>query len=660
MENKGPYRIYDPGGITCELLVKPNTDQKESMERIMSLGDLLEESQREVHKLRQKVETLVKDNELLRSSSPLDPVPETSPSHKQLETGQEHPQDLCDNQAPKMSDKDSDFSTKSSPKSSPVDTSSEFEFLNGFESKKRIGSHKSDPGPTFQNEGDNLQLHLQRLESSLSMCAEEPVRDRLLAHLSRMALDFNRLANKVHKNELRTSVMQTLCEQLRKENEDLREKLEADWKQRNKTEQALRNENLELRKLIMQSTGEVGKGVQVGSGTDLPLAENLVENTGQQQMKVENTRQQQVKVENTGQQQVKVEHGAQQQMLEKQTSKDPSAALLKKVKVLEHQRAELLDVNKQWDQQFRSMKLQYEEKITSLRQKLSQALKTESEHEADKDRRQRDYDRKLLLARDKIEEKESQIQKLEYDMKELKQNNKYLYEQLNSIRKQRDYQEREISRLNKALEEALNRQETGPRSPSFTAFTENTDASKQQELMLQNDILKQQVKIFEEDFQKERRDRERMNEEKEELKKQMEELQTQLGQVNTQLRTCKDDLLREKEISREALRQQALGERYFLDHYLGGPMCPPYKYPFSPPAQIYPGFDDWQICYPPPAVPPEHSQVQDLSRISPPAYQWRNPSNLPRGAKGTADMLRHKKQEPDVPSSGTPATQRPT
>lgn len=37
-----------------------------------------------------------------------------------------------------------------------------------------------------------------------------------------------------------------------------------------------------------------------------------------------------------------------------------------------------------------------------------------------------------------------------------------------------------------------------------------------------------QVKIFEEDFQRERSDRERMNEEKEELKQQLEKLQKQL------------------------------------------------------------------------------------------------------------------------------------
>lgn len=44
-----------------------------------------------------------------------------------------------------------------------------------------------------------------------------------------------------------------------------------------------------------------------------------------------------------------------------------------------------------------------------------------------------------------------------------------------------------------------------------------------------------QVKIFEEDFQRERSDRERMNEEKEELKQQLEKLQKQLMLANHQV-----------------------------------------------------------------------------------------------------------------------------
>lgn len=57
-------------------------------------------------------------------------------------------------------------------------------------------------------EDGNLMLHLQRLETTLSVCAEEPDHSQLFTHLGRMALEFNRLASKVHKNEQRTSILQ--------------------------------------------------------------------------------------------------------------------------------------------------------------------------------------------------------------------------------------------------------------------------------------------------------------------------------------------------------------------------------------------------------------------------------------------------------------------
>lgn len=58
------------------------------------------------------------------------------------------------------------------------------------------------------NEDTNLMLHLQRFENTLSLFAEESDKTQLFAHLGRMALEFNRLASKVHKNEQKTSILQ--------------------------------------------------------------------------------------------------------------------------------------------------------------------------------------------------------------------------------------------------------------------------------------------------------------------------------------------------------------------------------------------------------------------------------------------------------------------
>nr|AAI23199.1 Tnip1 protein [Xenopus laevis] len=389
MESKGPYRIYDPGGSEpnpsinkgAQFLMKDNPALRESMEGIRSLGGLLEEAENEVLRLRKKAEALVKDNKNLQPSASLDSQPsflEETVLPRELGAGSEQTEGL---ESSKMTDLGSDVHTKGNQKTPPSGSSSEFEILNAYETRKTPESRKLDPGPTLPQEDDTVQLHLQRMETSLNMFAEEPDQNRLLVHISRLALDFSRLANKVHRNEQKTSVLQTLCEQLRKENEELRSKLEADWNQRTQAEQAHRYENLELKKLILQSDRGGGTGFHPGGGVETRAPEDAA------------------KLENSGIQQVA-------KLTEKPAVKDVS--LLKKVKILEHQRTELLEVNKQWDQQFRSMKMQYEEKITSLRQKLSQAVKAESEQEVQRDQKQRDFDRKLLLARDKIEEKELQ------------------------------------------------------------------------------------------------------------------------------------------------------------------------------------------------------------------------------------------------------------
>ncbi|KAK2116645.1 TNFAIP3-interacting protein 1 [Saguinus oedipus] len=138
-------------------------------------------------------------------------------------------------------------------------------------------------GPLPHEDG-NLMLHLQRLETTLSVCAEEPDHSQLFTHLGRMALEFNRLASKVHKNEQRTSILQetpTLCEQLRKENEALKAKLDEGLEQRDQAAERLREENLELKKLLMSSGNKEGASGRPGSPKMEGAGKKMV--AGQQQ-----------------------------------------------------------------------------------------------------------------------------------------------------------------------------------------------------------------------------------------------------------------------------------------------------------------------------------------------------------------------------------------
>ncbi|XP_055668481.1 TNFAIP3-interacting protein 1 isoform X4 [Falco peregrinus] len=592
MEGRGPYRIYDPGGgseengsTAFERLVEENTRLKEKMQGIKSIGELLEESQVEASKLRQKAEDLVKDNKMLIASSSLEDL---------LETGAIGPDPSSTQPAPGSAQPDTE-----ARKSPPSGSSSEFEVVaveaQGFPQESGRVDLEQPP-----NEDANLLPQLQQLENTLSGCAKEASKDQVFVRMGYMASELKRLASKVHKNEQRTSFLQTLCETLHTENKELRTKLERDLEQRNQALEKLRCENQELRRMVTLSSQDSGKR----EAAELQQSGATVE---------------------------------------KAPGRGELEAKEKKVKILEHQRRELLEVNKQWDQHFRAMKQKYEQKVTDLHQELADARRAVTELESEREQKQRDFDRKLLLAKSRIETEEAKKERLAMEVRDLQQRMRFLQEQLAPVTRQREYQEKEIQRLNKALEEALNVQASPP--PIFTSAMELAGKIPQQELLTQNELLKQQVKIFEEDFQRERSDRERMNEEKEELKQQLEKLQKQLVLSNNQLRASKDDCQREKE-EKEKLKKllkqhkQASGERLHPEPLPGPlpPACPMYQYQYSPPMAhpMYHGFEEWQQIRYPPAMPGEHTPGQNFHHFSPPEYPWRPPCAMARSQNAQA------------------------
>ncbi|NXE86788.1 TNIP1 protein, partial [Menura novaehollandiae] len=613
MEGRGPYHIYDPGGgseengsTALERLVEENTRLKEKMQGIKSIGELLEESQVEASKLRQKAEDLVKDNKMLMASSTLENL---------VETGAVGPDPSFTRAAPGSAQPDME-----ARKSPPSGSSSEFEIVTveaqGFPQEGRRADLEQPP-----NEDANLLPQLHQLENTLSGCAKEASKDQVFVRMGYMASELKRLASKVHKNEQRTSFLQTLCETLHSENKELRTKLEHDLEQRNQALEKLRCENQELRRMVTLSNQDSGKREAAEQQQGPP-----------------------VRVQQSG------------AMVEKAPGREELEAKEKKVKILEHQRRELLEVNKQWDQHFRSMKQKYEQKVTDLHQELAEARRALTELESEREQKQRDFDRKLLLAKSRIETEEAKKERLAMEVRDLQQRMRFLQEQLAPVTRQREYQEKEIQRLNKALEEALNVQASPP--PIFAM--EPAGKLPQQELLTQNELLKQQVKIFEEDFQRERSDRERMNEEKEELKQQLEKLQKQLVLSNNQLRASKDDCQREKE-EKEKLKKllkqhkQASGERLHPEPVPAplGPACPMYQYQYSPPMAhpMYHGYDEWQQIRYPPAMPGEHTQGQNFHHFPPvrvhlcqqegehpmrPEYPWRPPCAMVRSQNAQA------------------------
>ncbi|XP_031237939.1 TNFAIP3-interacting protein 3 isoform X1 [Mastomys coucha] len=137
--------------------------------------------------------------------------------------------------------------------------------------------------------------------------------------------------------------------------------------------------------------------------------------------------------------------------------KDLTNLLEQKIKHLEKQRQELLDVNQQWDQQFRNMKELYERKVLELKNKLAA---TENTHILEKEQKQ------SVTEGDRQLEKEKDC--LRKELQELKKENKLLKENNALANRKKEHYACEIKRLNKVPEQVKQAEST--RKPQQERF----------------------------------------------------------------------------------------------------------------------------------------------------------------------------------------------
>ncbi|XP_046280171.1 TNFAIP3-interacting protein 3 isoform X6 [Marmota monax] len=215
--------------------------------------------------------------------------------------------------------------------------------------------------------------------------------------------------------------------------------------------------------------------------------------------------------------------------------------LEQKIRCLEKQRKELLQVNQQWDQQFRSMKEVYERKVAELRTRLRAAEGALGELECE--RRSQSAGGAARGPR-----REEERETLNEELQELKKENKLLKEKNALAMKKKEHYECEIQRLNKALQDVLKIEgASSPGDRRGMCPVECGHAATRTEV----EVLKQQVQIYEEDFRKERSDRERLSREKEELRRAHQASRAQLTRLSSQIKVCQ----MEKEKLEKQLKQ---------------------------------------------------------------------------------------------------------
>ncbi|XP_029797319.1 TNFAIP3-interacting protein 3-like isoform X2 [Suricata suricatta] len=273
--------------------------------------------------------------------------------------------------------------------------------------------------------------------------------------------------------------------------------------------------------------------------------------------------------------------------------KNLTSSLEQKIRCLEKQRKELLEVNQQWDQQFRSMKELYERKVAELKMKLEAAERFLSSQEKERLQSQRESDRLHDHTRQRLQREEKEKETLSEELHELKKENKLLKEKNALVSKKKEHYECEIKRLNKALQDAL--------KIECSSFPEDCLGKSElecrhEEMRTEMEVLKQQVQIYEEDFKKERSDRERLNQEKETLQQIIQTSQSELNRLNSQIKTC--------QMEKEKLEKQ-LKQMYF-------PICNcALNFHLRDPCTLA-----------------DPGAAQDLQK-HPPDYQWYAPDQFP-------------------------------
>uniref|UniRef100_H0YUL5 TNFAIP3 interacting protein 3 n=1 Tax=Taeniopygia guttata TaxID=59729 RepID=H0YUL5_TAEGU len=273
-----------------------------------------------------------------------------------------------------------------------------------------------------------------------------------------------------------------------------------------------------------------------------------------------------------------------------------SNSLEQQILTLERQRRELLEVNKQWDHQFRSMKQLYEKQLTEMKARLDVSEMRVSELEQERHQQHPEEERWRVLGRERLLQEKKDAEVLSEALHEMKEENRLLKQKNASMSRRKEYYESEISRLNKALLDTLKKQPP----PVVGTPPGKGDRSSTEEMRTQLEVLKQQVQIYEEDFRKERSDRERLNEEKEALQKINERLQSQLSKLSSQTKDLPVQ-----------------------------PERPSYPAPlFLSPCVSYGGCGMVLHCPDPRAHPVRHRAQKQQQQRSP-DYQWYVPDQLP-------------------------------
>ncbi|XP_014873069.1 TNFAIP3-interacting protein 3-like isoform X1 [Poecilia latipinna] len=187
-------------------------------------------------------------------------------------------------------------------------------------------------------------------------------------------------------------------------------------------------------------------------------------------------------------------------------------AMKEQILILEQQNKELLAINNKWGKEYRTMVQYYKKKVQFLK-----ALKQDGVSEEE---RSDEEERPVTFCKKEKVHKDTQPGKdgVGTELRTAEEETEELRAQIHTLTRRWQHQQEEIRRLNKALEENLQRSQP----------VENSSETLQ-------DIWKYQAEVYKEDFLKERRDREKLKGKNLELEKRYKKVHDELRVFKSQV-----------------------------------------------------------------------------------------------------------------------------
>ncbi|NXD68668.1 TNIP3 protein, partial [Eolophus roseicapillus] len=150
---------------------------------------------------------------------------------------------------------------------------------------------------------------------------------------------------------------------------------------------------------------------------------------------------------------------------------------------------QLLEVNKQWDHQFRSMRQLYENQLAEMKARLDVSERRVSELEEKRHRQHPEAERSQALGREQPLQEMKETKVLSEALHEMREENRLLKQKNASIMRKKELYECEISRLNKALVDVLEKQHT-----PVLGTPEKGGGNSLEDMRTQLEVLRQQVR----------------------------------------------------------------------------------------------------------------------------------------------------------------------